>query len=103
MNKGQFALSKTRFFTNCYLVVSERVWDFERASLINMVKGKKRLNDNGGLLIATVIDKQTGEAQDGTVCKDAFNWYSAQLFCRSIGHRFSNWGSYPRNMKYVPE
>ena len=85
------------------MIVSERVWEFERASLINMVTGTKRLNDNGGLLIATVINKQTGQVKNGTVCKDAFNWYSAQLFCWTMGHHFSDWGSYPKNMKYVPE
>ncbi|XP_063689148.1 uncharacterized protein LOC134822166 [Bolinopsis microptera] len=81
----------------------ERAWEFERASLINMVTGTSRLNDSGGLLIATVYNKQTGMVQNGTVCKDAFNWYSAQLFCWTIGHHFSDWGSNPRNMKYVPE
>ncbi|XP_063677055.1 uncharacterized protein LOC134813296 [Bolinopsis microptera] len=81
----------------------EHSWKFHRANLINLVEGTERLNDNGGLLIATVINKQTGEERNGTVCKNAFTWYSAQLFCLSIGHRFADWGSYPRNMKYISE
>ena len=85
------------------MIVSERVWEFERATLINSVEGRKRINDKEGLLIATVVNKQTGKERNGTVCKDEFNWYSAQLFCRSTGHHFSDWGSYPRNLKYVPE
>ena len=85
------------------MIVSERVWEFERATLINSVEGTKRISDTEGLLIATVVNKQTGKENNGIVCKDEFNWYSAELFCRSIGHHVSDWGSYPRNLEYVPQ
>ena len=84
------------------MIVLERLWEFEKATLINSIEGTKSINDKEGLLIATVVNKQTGKEKNGTVCKGEFNWYSAQLFCRSIGHHFSDWGSYPKNLKYVP-
>ena len=85
------------------MIVSERVWEYERANLIKVVEGRKIINDKEGLLIATVVNKQTREEKSGTVCKDLFNWHSAQLSCWSLGHHFSDWGTYPRNMKYLPE
>ena len=85
------------------MIVSERVWEFEKVTLINSVEGRMRINDKEGLLIATVINKQTGEKKNGNVCKDDFNWHSAKLLCSFIGHHFADWESYPRNLKYVPE
>ena len=85
------------------MIVSERVWQFVRGNLINFVEGAQRINDKEGLLKATVVNKQTGKKKNGFVCKDRFNWYSARLFCRSLGHHFSDWGSYPKNLKYVPQ
>jgi hypothetical protein len=59
--------------------------------------------NNEGVLILSTIDKESGERQKGTVCRDMFNWRSAHLFCQSIGYLFADWGSYPTNAKYTNE
>ena len=70
---------------------------------MNLENGTMMRNNNEGLLFVTVKSKETGLEREGTVCQDEFNWYSAQRFCWSMGHLFAEWGSYKKNIDYVPE
>ena len=75
---------------------------FDRASLMNnRINGTNKVTNTGGLLIARVVNKQTGVEQNGTFCKDAFNWHSAKIICRSTGYIFGDWGSHPMNMENI--
>ena len=85
------------------MCVSERLWEFKSATLINLVNGTEIETEREGILIVTVVNKQTGEKQNGTVCKDRFNWNTAKLLCLSMEYLFADWGSYPRNRKYISE
>ena len=102
---GNYTLEcwNVEFSTTNPLLISEHVWKFQRATLVNMVGGKEIENKSDGLLIVTVFDKRSGAEKNGTVCKVGFSWRSAHLFCRSLGHHFAMWGSSPRNIEYVPE
>ena len=75
-------------------MVSE-LWQFDSATLINVLNGTDTITNNVGVLILTTVDKETGKRQNGTVCKDMFNWRTAHLLCQSIGYVFADWGSYP--------
>ena len=68
-----------------------------------MVYGIKAVADNEGILIVTVVSNKDKKEINGTVCKDGFDWHSANLFCQSIGYIFGDWGSYPRNLEYAPK
>ena len=84
-----------------FVIISESVWEIFGATLTNdMSSGNKTLKVKKGILIATVVNKQTGMQKTGSVCGDSFNWHSAKLFCRSMGLIFANWESRP-NIRYV--
>ena len=79
---------------------TESLWKFGKAALMNnMLNRTSTETNNEGLLIVTAVNKQTGIEQNGTVCKDAFNWQSAKSICRSIGYVFADWGSGQINLK----
>lgn len=67
-----------------------------------MISRPVKETDKEGVLIVTIKNKQTGLEHNGTVCDDALTWHTARIFCRNIGYYFSDWGSYPRNVKYIP-
>jgi hypothetical protein len=77
---------------NVHEIVSES-WQLLRATLINVVNQNEVENNEKGVLILTTVNKESGERQNGTVCKDIFNWRSAHLFCQSSGYVFADWGS----------
>jgi hypothetical protein len=54
--------------------------------------------DNKGLLILTMIEKNTGLKRNGTLCQDNFTWQSAHVICQSMGNMRAEWGSYPGNI-----
>ena len=85
------------------LSISEHKWEFERATLEDLRNGTGVVDSSEGLLIITAINTEGGMRRNGTVCKDHFNWYAANLFCRSIGFLFADWGSYPKNLEYAPQ
>ena len=66
-----------------------------------MLNGANTITNKKGVLILTTVDKETGKRQNGTLCKDMFNWRTAHLFCQSIGYLFAYWGSDPT--KYANE
>ena len=68
-----------------------------------MLNRTEMSTNHEGVLILTTINRESGKKQNGTVCRDMFNWRSAHLFCQSIGYLFADWGSYPTNAKYANE
>ena len=75
---------------------------FDKATLMNDKVNKTDIRTNNeGLLVTTLINKQTGNEQNITVCKDGFSWHSAKSICRSIGYVFADWGSQPIDMQYT--
>ena len=54
-----------------------------------------------GLLIVTAVNRQTGMKENGTICKDDFNWNSAKLLCGSIGYNFAKWEDMKRHLKNI--
>ena len=67
------------------MCVSERLWEFKSATLINLVNETEIETNREGILIVTVVNKQSGEKQNGTVCVEYFHSQSANLFCQSFG------------------
>ena len=86
-----------------YTAITESLWMVDKATLMNdkLKNSTGTRANNEGLLIATVINKQTGIEQNRTVCKDGFSWHSAKSICRSIGYVFADWGSQPIDMQYT--
>ena len=66
-------------------MLSERLWEFERASLIKVRNHTAATNVDESILIATVKNKQTGMEQNGTVCVEYVDRRPASLFCQSFG------------------
>ena len=94
---------KRLHYNSCsHSVITESLWMFEKATLINDNMNRTFIRaNNEGLLIATIVNRQTGIKQNGTVCKDAFSWHLASSICRSIGYVFADWGSQLMNMQYT--
>ena len=74
---------------------------FDKAVLIKMVGGTPTESSDEGLLIVSVIHQRSQKERGGTVCN--IDWHSANLFCQSLGFMFAEWGSSPKNRKYIPE
>ena len=70
------------------------------ATLINLVDRTDAEAENEGLLILKYIDEY-GDAKNGSVCANNFDWWKANLFCRYLGYRTGKWGSYFGNFKHV--
>ena len=85
-------------------IISEPVWNFWKAAVLTP---KNKLNDlqthSGkhkieGLLAVTFVNQQTGEHRTGSVCKNQFNWLSANLFCQLLHYQFGEWDEIPRTL-----
>ena len=75
---------------------------FDKATVVNDVMNETNTDDSvGGLLIVSVVIKNTGMKQTGTVCKNTFDWHSAKLVCRSLGYVLADWRGQPQNTKHV--
>ena len=82
--------------------ITEGLWMFYKATLMNeRVNRSGSRTNNEGLLIATLLNRQTGIKENRSVCKDAFSWHLATYICRSIGYIFADWGIQPINMLYT--
>ena len=88
-----WTLSNYLITTIC-VIVSERVWEFERATLLDLVNGTVVESDSQGLLIVTLKDKQNGIGQNGTVCVEYFDSKSASMFCQVLGFANGWWENY---------
>jgi hypothetical protein len=65
--------------------LSEQMWEFKKSYLINLVNETPVRADKTGYLVVTVMNKQLGLEQNGTVCDEYLNKKSAKLFCRELG------------------
>ena len=80
-------------------------WEFKEATLMRQLdNGTVVQTGDEGLLYVTLVNKQTREERQGTVCHDKFNTQAARLFCQNIGYEVEEggWGSH-FNYKYVSE
>ena len=56
---------------------------------------------NDGLLMVNLVNEQSGEKRNVTVCPGNFNWYTANTFCRYFGKEQGVWDSRPNNLKSI--
>ena len=88
--------------------ISESLWNFEKAAVITPKDMMMKRAYNGehkleGLLTVTFVNKHTGDQQTGSVCKNQFNWLSANLFCQLLHYQFGELDDIPGTMyvKYI--
>ena len=75
---------------------------FNRATVVNNVMSEAATDYSvEGLLIISVVNRKTGMKQNRTICKNAFDWHSAKLVCRSLGYVLADWGGQRISMKHV--
>ena len=80
-------------------------WEIQEAFLIRQLdNGTVVQTGDEGLLYVTLVNNQTREERQGTVCHDRFNTQAARLFCQNMGYVVEEgvWGSRPDH-KYVSE
>jgi len=67
------------------------------------VNGTVIRSTNDGLLMVNLVNEQSGEKRNVTVCPGNFNWYTANTFCRYFGNEQGMWDSKPNNLKLISE
>ena len=71
-------------------------WELTKATLAVQIDQRTVVQgEEEGLLLVTLINKNTGQETRGTVCDDEFNQDAARLFCHYMGYLVTEgvWGS----------
>ena len=84
-----------------FFAVSESPWELERAALHDMVSKVVPERVEGGVLVVTVKNWQTGEEQNGTVCVDYSDIKLASMFCQFLGFATGWWENDLENKKDI--
>ena len=68
-------------------------WKVVSGALLQEVNGTVVSTTDRGFLSVNLVNRQTGENINRTICSDNFNWRTALTFCLYFGHEQAEWGS----------